>query len=265
MTTDFYSIRLRAEGHGRHLCGAERIAPAGDLPVLAAALVARAMAHAGGQPDVAHCTIAWLGEIPAALPLPAVTTWEVPAAAVGRSAARALLQRAGVAAVAAETALRLLAIGPAPGGEVMRGAMLVDAATGDRLEPDPARGVRISRMDLAPAARAELLAALADASLGHPRTAEALVLAGKVLRAPGVLAELCWSDDPAYLAGYVADPCHGYQRITRLKEPGDPMGGRALFIATGNWDRAACVAFLERQPVLFDRLGMLHPPQIWQE
>jgi 6-carboxyhexanoate--CoA ligase len=265
MTTDYYSIRLRAESNGRHLCGAERIDQAGALPELAAALVARAMAHAGGTAEMAHCTIERLGEIPAALSLPAVSTWAVPDCATGRTAARTLLRRAGVADVAAATALQLLTGGPAPGGAVMRGAMLIDALSGARLETDPARGVRVSRMDLAPEARAQLLAALAAAGLGHHRVAEALVLAGKVLQAPGVVAELCWSDDPDYLAGYVADRRHGYQRITRLKEPGDPLGGRALFIDRRGWDLEGCVAFLERQPLLFDRLGALHPPQIWQE
>jgi 6-carboxyhexanoate--CoA ligase len=264
MITDYYSIRLRAELNGRHLCGAERIAPAEALPELAAALVARAMAHAGGTPETAHCTIERLpGSIPLCR-LPAVSTWAVADCTTGRAAARALLLRAGVAAAGADAALRLLASGPAPGGTVMRGAMLIDALSGARLEADPAKGVRVSRMDLAPEARAELLAALAAAGLGHHRVAEALVLAGKVLQAPGVIAELCWSDDPDYLAGYVADPRHGYQRITRLKDAGDFLGGRALFIDSRGWDRDACVTFLERQALLFATLGALHPPKEWQ-
>lgn len=265
MNPDLYSIRLRAECNGQHLCGAERIALAGELPALAAALVARAMTHAGGTAEVAHCTIERLVERPPACALPAISTWEVPDRAVGRAAARALLLRAGVTTIAVEAALRWLVDGPAPGGAVMRGALLVDATNGARLEADPTRGVRVSRMDLAPEDREEILAALAAAGLGHHRVAEALVLAGKVLQAPGILAELCWSDDPDYLAGYVADPRHGYQRITRLKDPGDPLGGRVLFIDTGKWDRDACVAFLEREPLLLTSLGPLQPPRKWQE
>jgi 6-carboxyhexanoate--CoA ligase len=263
MNADLYSIRLRAEGAAGHLCGAERIAPAAELPALAAVLVARAMTHAGGAAETAHCTIERLTGCPLSCPLPAVSTWEVPDQDIGRAAARVLLLRAGVADVAVAAALRWLAAGPAPGGAVMRGAMLIDAATGSRLEADPAKGVRVSRMDLAPDAREEILAALAAAGLGHHRVAEALVLAGKVLQAPGVVAELCWSDDPAYLSGYVAAPTSGYQRITRLKAAGDPLGGRALFVDSRNWDRDAGVAFLERQPLLFDRLGPLSPPQVW--
>ena len=264
MNPDLYSIRLRAERAGRHLCGAERIAPAAGLPALAATLVARAMEHSGGVAERAHCTIEKLEGPTLRAILPAVTTWEVPDASVGREAARTLLYAADVAAAAVDAALGWLVEGPAPSGAVMRGAMLVDAVSGRRLEADPAKGVRVSRMDLAPERREEILAELAAAGLGHHRVAEALVLAGKVLQTPGVVAELCWSDDPDYLSGYVTDSRHGYQRITRLKDPGDAKGGRAIFIDPHGWDREACVAFLERQPLLFDRLGPIRHPRQWQ-
>ena len=263
MDRTFYSIRMRAERDGSHCSGAERIAAAGQLPALAAELVARALAGSATAPDAVHCSIERLaGEIPCRR-LPAVQTFAVPDWSVGRDCARKLLLRAGVAAVAIDTALVLLATGPAPGGRVMRGAMIVDALTGKRLEADPARGVRVSRMDLAPQARDRLLALLTAAGLHHHRVAEALVLAGKVLQAPGLVAELCWSDAPDYPAGYVADPTHGYQRITRLKEAGDGCGGRALFVRTEGWDLAAFVAYLERQAVLFDEIGTIAPPQPW--
>lgn len=264
MNSDLYSIRLRADRAGRHLCGAERIAPAGDLPLLAAALVARAMEHSGGEAESVHCTIDKLDGPVRRSALPTVTTWEVPDGDVGRKAARTLLLEAGIAAAAADAALGWLAEGPAPGAAVMRGAMLIDAASGERLEADPAKGVRVSRMDIAPESREPLLAGLAAAGLRHHRVAEALVLAGKVLQAPGVMAELCWSDDPDYLSGYVADRQKGYQRINRLKAPGDPKGGRAIFVDPHGWDREACVAFLERQPLLFDRIGTIRHPQQWQ-
>jgi len=264
MTPDLYSIRLRAERGGRHLCGAERIAPAGELSALAAILVARAMEHSGGVAESAHCTIEKLeGPILRAM-LPRVTTWEVTDAETGRAAARSLLHAAGVSPVAADAALRWLTEGPAPGSAVMRGAMLIDAVSGKRLEADPFRGVRVSRMDLAPESRAQILTDLAAAGLGHHRVAEALVLAGKVLQAPGAIAELCWSDAPDYLSGYVADRQNGYQRISRLKAPGDPKGGRAIFVDSGCWQLEAGMAFLERQPLLFDRLGSILQPQQWQ-
>jgi 6-carboxyhexanoate--CoA ligase len=264
MTNPLYSLRMRADRDGGHCSGAERLAAAGELAALTAELVARALACSGGPPDTVHCTIDRVAGMIPCWPLPAVRTLAVSDWMAGRECAQTLLQRAGVAPHAAAAAMELLAAGPAPGGRVMRGALIVDAASGERLETDPARGVRVSRMDLAPVARAGILAALAAAGLGHPRVAEALVLAGKVLHAPGIVAELCWSDDPEYLAGYVADPRGGYQRITRLKAAGDRYGGRALFVCRSGWDRNAFYAYLERQAVLFDAPGPIAPPQPWR-
>lgn len=263
MDQTLYSIRMRAERDGSHCSGAERIAPAIDLPALVAELVGRALA-CGATPDAVHCSVERLdGEVPC-WRLPDVRTFEVPDWTTGRACARTLLLRSGVAGAAANAALKALSVGPAPGGRVMRGAMIVDALTGERLEADPARGVRVSRMDLTPAARGRILADLAAAGLGHHRIAEALVLAGKVLQAPGIVAELCWSDDPAYTAGYVADPRHGYQRITRLKADGDALGGRVLFVRTQDWNLQEFVEFLERQAVLFETAGTVGPPQPWE-
>lgn len=258
-----YSVRMRAEQGGGHCSGAERIVPVAELPALTAELMARALAN-GAAPDAVHCSVERIAEEIPHSPLPAVASHAVPEWRTGRACARALLLQAGVAPSAADAALTVLAAGPAPGGRVMRGAMLIDALTGTRLEPDPARGVRVSRMDLAPAARSSILADLAATGLGHPRVAEALVLAGKVLRAPGIVAELCWSDDPGYLAGYVADPVRGYQRITPLKAAGDLLGGRVFFVRRDGWDREACIAYLERQPVLFDTIGVIAPPRPWE-
>lgn len=263
MDRDLYSIRMRAEHGGAHCSGAERIAAAGDLPALAAELVARALGAGSAPPDRICCTVDRLAEEILHRQLPDVQTFAVPDWTTGRACARALLLRAGVAPVVIDAAMSELAAGPAPGGQVMRGAMIIDALTGLRLEADPARGVRVSRMDLASEARQAIRAELAGAGLGHHRVVEALTLAGKVLAAPGIVAELCWSDDPGYLSGYVADPHHGYQRITRLKAAGDVFGGRALFVRTSGWKLAAFVAYLERQAVLFDGLGTITPPQPW--
>jgi 6-carboxyhexanoate--CoA ligase len=50
------------------------------------------------------------------------------------------------------------------------------------------------------------------------RVKEALMLATKVSAHPATVAELCWSDDPEYITGYVASKKQGYQRIMKLKE-----------------------------------------------
>lgn len=49
------------------------------------------------------------------------------------------------------------------------------------------------------------------------------MLATKVSEHPATVAELCWSDDPKYITGYVASKELGYQCITKLKEYGDEL------------------------------------------
>jgi len=145
----------------------------------------------------------------------------------------------------------------------MRGAMLVDAQSGQRLEPDRARGVRASRMDLTPAAEQELRRGLAALGLDNAHVREALVLAAKVLSAPGIVAELCWSDDPAYTAGYVAAPALGYVRFPYLKPFGEERGGRAFFVRREGLDLAALIEHLERSVLLVDSIGALHGATPW--
>lgn len=81
----------------------------------------------------------------------------------------------------------------------------------------------------------------------HPR--EALVLASKVAHGPGTVAELCWSDDPDYVTGYVGSPLHGYGRITVMKDKGDPVGGRVFFVKHGT-DVALYEDYMQNQTVL---------------
>jgi len=265
MEPTLYSIRMHATRGERHLSGAERLAPASELELLAATLVRRALDHSRGAADAIQLTVERVS--PAEMrrgSLPDLRTLTVADWHQGRRAALHFLLAAGVAEGAARCALETLAIGPAPDGGSMRGAMLVDAASGARLEPDPARGVRASRMDLSATARAELRRRLAPLGLDNPHVREALVLSAKVLSAPGIVAELCWSDDPDYTAGYVAAPSLGYLRFPHLKPLGDSRGGRAFFVRRSGLDVPALIAFLEKTSLLIDVVGELHPPVAWE-
>jgi 6-carboxyhexanoate--CoA ligase len=120
-------------------------------------------------------------------------------------------------------------------------------------------------MDLTPAAEQELRRGLAALGLDNAHVREALVLAAKVLSAPGIVAELCWSDDPAYTAGYVAGPSLGYVRFSHLKPLGEERGGRAFFVRSEGLDLAAFIEHLERSVLLVDRIGALHGAAPWKE
>ncbi|MDH3453880.1 MAG: 6-carboxyhexanoate--CoA ligase [Desulfuromonadales bacterium] len=264
MNTSLYSVRMRASRQGQHLGGAERIVTGGAVSEAVAALTLRAMSCANGPADEIHCSAERVD--PATVryeQLPDVATHMVRDWQDGRHAAACLLSRAGVEKQVAMQALQLLANGAGGGGAVMRGAVIMDAKTGERLEADPSRGVRVSRMDLSPECRAELAQELAAAGLGHHRVLEALVLAGKVLRAPGIVAELCWSDDPAYTTGYVAALSGGYQRISALKPLGDARGGRVFFVDRAHVALDKLTNYLERQAVLFNASGTISAPGKW--
>lgn len=257
--SQLFSIRMRAAQSCEHISGAERIAPAQELAAITTAMIARALDHPRGNPESIRLAI---DALPADslhyAPLPDITTVLVTNVHAGRSAAQAELKRAGVSEIAAAAAINALANGAAPGGKVMRGAMLVDAGSGARLESDPARGLRVSRMDLSPAANAALTSALQGSGRDTAHLREALALAGKVLLSPGIVAELCWSDDPDYTAGYVASPERGYVRFPQLKEKGDHLGGRAFFYQRSTFNLATLTAFLEKEPVLFTGIGRMH-------
>ncbi|MGK2351508.1 6-carboxyhexanoate--CoA ligase [Cutibacterium sp. V947] len=141
--------------------------------------------------------------------------------------------------------LRILTAGP-----TMRGAAMVEVGSGRRLEADPLRGVRVTRFgDLTESAPGRTLAR-------KKHHHEAVLLASKVAAAPGVVAELCISDDLHYTRGYVC--VDGvYTTVTNVKAEGDPNGGRVILVDTSCADPAMITNWLENHPVLVN--AATHP------
>lgn len=266
MKRPLYSIRMQASLNGQHLSGAERLSVADDLDRLAAGMVNRALGHMRGRAEKIQLTIEEIetGQVDFG-GLPDVHTYLVDDYHQGRRAAAAILADSGVTPLAIDSAMNAMASGAAPDGRSMRGAMLIDAKNGERLEPDKARGVRVSRMDLTEQARKELTLGLQALGLDNAHVREALVLAAKVITAPGILAELCWSDDPDYTAGYAASAQKGYIRFPHLKPLGDERGGRAFFLASGDHKLPELIDYLQTKPLLFDRIGQLYRAKSWSE
>jgi 6-carboxyhexanoate--CoA ligase len=252
---NIYSIRMRASGRDRHISGAEKIVSPDKIETTVHELIARAM-NRGSAPDQIIINIENLGvKPPRALTALDVITLNAPDTGTGRSAASQVLRMAGVSDQAIEAAINYLNHGAAPSGNNMRGAMIMDAGTGERLEPDPERGIRASRFDWSDEAGKSIDQLLANAGLTHFRTREALALATKVAHAPGVMAELCWSDDPDYTAGYIASLRTGYVRFPFLKQKGDERGGRAIFVDRHAFDMTALIHYLQTVAVLVTRTG----------
>ena len=241
--SDFVSIRMRASRAGMHISGAERIIRPEEAERASAELVRRALTHPRGVPDSVTVTLDSLaGRSFMTIPALTVSTLDVSDAREGRSAAVSELTKAGIPGAAAREAINTIL-----GGAAMRGAMVMDARTGERLEG--MKGVRARAFDYHESAVPELQSALIDAGLENSRMKEALCLATKASKAPGVMAELCISDDPEYVTGYIASPVRGYVRITRLKEKGSLSGGRVFFIDPAGFDFNAFVGYMRETPV----------------
>ena len=240
-----YSVKMRASRAGAHVSGAERIVPASSVPKIAALLAERALSHSKGVPDFVNVKVEALqGSVRRVRALP-VETHVTHSAAEGRALAAKLLASVGIG-----RADEILALFPESHG--MRGAMLLDADTLERLEPDRERGVRATYMDD--------VESLGKGSVcGKNHYAEAIVLATKVQNAPGIVGEVCVSDDPDYVTGYVATRELGYRRITVVKDRGDPNGGRIFLYRGPREGVAETVRFLERTPLLVTDVPTLDP------
>ena len=242
---DYYSLKMRAsqqvgEGeqkHEQHISGAERIVGRDSVDAICSAMAHRALIHSKGAPDFINIKIEKVKEsdiqILKALPVTRidVDTWQQ-----GLDKAFDLV---GDAAAGIREKLPKLLQATFP----MRGAMLYDIATGTRLEPDKQRGVRATYMDA-------LHSSTVDSCKNHFN--EAIVLATKVANAPGMVAELCISDDPKYITGYVASKELGYVRIMKTKEMNDENGGRIFLFDSRKAKAEDCIEYLQKKKVLVD-------------
>jgi 6-carboxyhexanoate--CoA ligase len=249
---------MHAERGSDHLSGAERLVTAERVEAISTELLLRAMAQSPGTVKLSVDEIdgdqIMFGSIPSLTLMPVIGYER------GREQALAALIEAGVTMTAATSAMTAIAAGASTTGRAMRGAMLIDAESGDRLEDDPDRGVRATCLDLTEATAISLDALLHIYGLRHIRTREALVLAAKVMATPSIVAEVCWSDAPDYTAGYVASKPTGYLRFPDLKPAGDRRGGRAFFLRP-DADLAATIDFLEQTPFLANQHGAIRALQ----
>ncbi len=262
---DFYSIRMRASAQGRHISGAERIVPYNKVNSVMQELISRANNRVIMPDEVVIKIEALNSTLIKRLTALDIVTLNAPDMSTARLAASRLLQTAGVSTQAVENALSYLSNGAAPSGGNMRGAIIMNAQTGERLETDCERGVRVSRFDWSEEAADTINERLAAIGLTHFRTREALALATKVAHSPCMVAELCWSDEPEYVVGYVASRSLGYVRFPILKQSGDPRGGRVFFVNNDNLDMDALICYLQTEAVFINDTGKCCPAMTPEE
>lgn len=242
-----WSVRMRAskfeDSREIHVSGAEGIFEFGEIEGALKRFFKRAIEHKRGKAEKIVLTLEELKEpIVQVKSLPIKTVFcDYPEEAyrvIGEK-----LHSIGVSDRAIFTAFEIIDKFP------MRGAALVDYLTGERLERDRERGVRVSRIQIDKKKRAQLLRKLKNLSPEPQRVIEAITIASKVASRKEVIAELCISDNPDYTTGYIASKAFGYLRITNIKNIGDNRGGRVFFVKAPI-DIEGIYKFLEKTPVI---------------
>lgn len=251
---DLISIRMRAEDrNGHHVCGAEGIYKPNQSSAMVEQFTRRALAHPKGPSDSITITIEKLKQSPLHISSLPVSTIPCTDTEESRAVIKKLLTtRCEISAQAVSRALRMIFN---PRINPMRGAALMDAQSGRRLEPDRRRGVRASHLGITPRAQQTLSRRLSPLGIDTTTVREALILASKVASCEGVIAELCVSDNPDYTTGYVASPTLGYVRIMNIKQPGS-AGGRVVFLRP-HADIPAVMQYLQQTPVLINSIGRI--------
>lgn len=245
----FWSVRMRASRGGLHISGAEGLYETENLQRAIRRYTLRAMEHSRGAPDSMSISIERLRQRPKAITALPLCTLRCGSPRQARALIGQILKAAGVS----ESAVRC-AFGVLNGRTAMRGAALIAAVDGRRLDPEPARGVRASRLGIEQGVLRSLGRRLSRLGINNITVKEALVLASKVASARGIIAEICASDDPDYDTGYVASRRFGYVRVPKIKQAGSRRGGRAFFVREGG-DVQGIVEYLEKRPVMVTGLS----------
>jgi len=254
------SIRMRASKTVRsmhygvgsrnevHISGAEGLYKTSEIQKTVKKYIERALNHPRGKADKIVITIEDIKQKPMEIPTLPLATIRCSTLSEGKKIAREILQSLGISKRAIDMAFRLINKGD------MRGAALITAKRGNRIEPDMKRGIRVSRLGFDAAVLKVLSRRLKRFGINTDIVKEALILASKVTSSKQVLAELCISDDPHYTTGYVASKKYGYLRIPHIKPEGSRRGGRAFFV-NKRVNVKEIITYLERTPVIATKIA----------
>ncbi|MDR2432534.1 MAG: 6-carboxyhexanoate--CoA ligase [Puniceicoccales bacterium] len=248
-----FSVRMRAATNGsnenerQHLSGCERLVSGDQMVTVVQNLLQRILTHTRGKADTINIQIDKMDKATIHL-IPALKIESLEFATVKQAhgSAIASLVEFGVSKTAARKGVELIKNLSAS----MRGGMVLDAITGERIDSFGVRGVRLSHMDCEN--ESAFLSSLAESGVGGEKVREAMILASKAAFAKDYMAELCWSDDPHYVTGYVASK-EIYRRLSPMKLKEDNIGGRVFFVKP-NADLDDLIDFFEHQPVLVKAL-----------
>ena len=251
-----YSIKMRCskggphEEGGKHISGAERILREDEVEQELINVYRRAITHERGKPDFINFKIEEIDEDEIIYKKRLkINQHHVDSKEEGLNLAKELLKENSVSEESAEKGIQsILDL-----EDSIHGAMLIDKDSGERLDDKGIRGVRVT--GIASADITKYKESLKNDGREGLHLEEALILASKIASCKGIVAELCWSDDPSYVIGYVGTK-ENYERIPILKDKGNPVGGRVFFVDTNqlndDYTLDDLIAYLEKQIVLIE-------------
>lgn len=241
-----YSVKMRAsktkDNLTEHISGAESISNEKNLEKVISLLIKRAFNHPKGKSDFINIKLEEISkeEITYIEPLP-VTTVNVDHYLDGFNVVKKILENIGIDQNKSDNIVRLIR-----SISNMRGAILLDINTFQRLEKDKKRGIRATYMDF----EGNDIETLNKSIEKNSHFLEALTLASKVVSCEQIIGEICYSDDPNYTAGYIASKKHGYVRITKLKDIGNTNGGRIFLYDSSLLNKSKCIEYIENKKII---------------
>lgn len=223
-----YSVKMRANQHDIHISGAETLCEASELPAVLQTFYQKGFFHQNGQPDFMNLKIEKVTS--PVLRLPALSIIDDSNADLTQ-----LCRQNGITEKALNQGWSYI-----KNATCYRGAVILCAETGKRLDKTNERGVRATRFAFKQNSE--------EATL-NDRVQDALAIATILSHNPNVRGELCVSDDLHYTTGYFATSQTGYHRLHHLKEDNTREGGRVIF-ADENIDIQDYIHFIEEIPKL---------------
>ena len=238
------------EEGGKHISGAERILREDEVEEELINVYRRAITHERGKPDFINLKIEEIDEDEIIYKKRLkINQHHVDSKEEGLNLAKEFLKENSVSEESAEKGIQsILDL-----EDSIHGAMLIDKDSGERLDNKGIRGVRVT--GIASADITKYKESLKNDGRAGLHLEEALILASKIASCKGIVAELCWSDDPSYVIGYVGTK-ENYERIPILKDKGNPVGGRVFFVDANqlndDYTLDDLIAYLEKQVVLIE-------------
>lgn len=220
-----YSIKMRASQNEGHISGAETICEASDIERMIATYFQKGFQHENGEPDFLNLKIEKVN-------LPIVQIKALPIIDHSQLKLSQLAASSHISQRAIEVAWRYIR-----NDTCYRGAIILDAYSGERIDEFGERGCRTTHF---------CFKQQREDKIHNERIKDALAIATIFQSNEGVVGELCVSDDLNYTTGYFANH-QGYHRLYDLKLKGSREGGRVLFV-NQQFHIDAFTYFCQQQP-----------------